>query len=245
MTTISAPIVINAEGKDVVFDGIDFTKNGFITLENAKSFTMKNCRVFDLEPRKSKDFFLFAPNMRPCKIVVENCYFGKNPTIDGNRLYNFFEVNSQVDSGSSFSENYFDKDCCTHNAINIYGNVPDAFIKINGNTFNYWNFCIRFGMKGSPKCKVQIDHNKGVFDPSTVPEVVDPTDSMIMIQPYLKETSTFKNVTIEVSNLEYSLGKDYYIVGYRGANDTQITEEDLPKVTIDGDLYQVPLYPKE
>ena len=41
-TVFTKPVVINAPEKDVVFNGVDFTKDALIKITAAKSVTIKN-----------------------------------------------------------------------------------------------------------------------------------------------------------------------------------------------------------
>lgn len=45
-TRITNTLTINAPGKDVVFDGLDFTENGYIKVTAAKSVVVRNCRIY-------------------------------------------------------------------------------------------------------------------------------------------------------------------------------------------------------
>ena len=119
-TVFTKPVVINAPEKDVVFNGVDFTKDALIKITAAKSVTIKNCRFYGLAPtKKAMGVTLNSDNV---KLVVEGCFFGVN----NDKLYNFFELTGKLADGSSISRNYFVGKCCTHNQVNIYNVMDDA-----------------------------------------------------------------------------------------------------------------------
>ena len=47
-TKITKPITINGEGKTVIFDGFDFTEEGYIRVINAEELVITNCRIYNL-----------------------------------------------------------------------------------------------------------------------------------------------------------------------------------------------------
>ena len=121
-TIISEKLTINGEGSNVVLDGFDFTGNGYVDVKNASAVTIKNCRVYGMNlAGATKNYWLHIYNDIPAKLVVENNFFGSNPTSGSNKMYNLIEPNAKLKNGSSVSDNYFVSDCCCHNFMNIYG----------------------------------------------------------------------------------------------------------------------------
>ena len=49
VTKITDLVTINAPGKDIVFDGFDFTDHGYIRILGAGSVTIRNCRIYGLD----------------------------------------------------------------------------------------------------------------------------------------------------------------------------------------------------
>lgn len=117
-TKITKPITINGEGKTVIFDGFDFTEEGYIRVINAEELVITNCRIYNLsndpDSTISRGYWLKTLGDKETKISVTYCFFGTN----NNTVYNMLELNTKLKNGSSFSNNYFVEDSCTHNHIN-------------------------------------------------------------------------------------------------------------------------------
>ena len=60
----------------------------------------------------------------------------------------------------------------------------------------------------------------------------DEWNSPIIVQPYGKQTTSFKNCKITISDMKPSADEDLLVVAY-GANDTDVSKK-LPIVQIDG-----------
>lgn len=112
-TKIAKKVTINGEGINVVFDGITFTGDGHIEVQNAGSVTVQNCRVYSLNAPEGQSSWMKVETEAPVQIHVEHCYFGKNPA----ELHSLFEMNSKLLEGSEISDNYYAEDCCAEEAI--------------------------------------------------------------------------------------------------------------------------------
>ena len=106
-TKITEKMVIDAAGKDIVLNGLDFTKNGYVEIKNANSVVIKNCRVYKLNAEDSaKNYWLKILGDIPVKLAVLYSFFGNNPGTNG-QVYNLFEMNAKLKSRSSISNNWF------------------------------------------------------------------------------------------------------------------------------------------
>lgn len=236
-TVISEKMIINGAGAKVVFNGFDFVGNGHIEVKNASEVVIKNCRVYNMNVEgAAKNYWLKIFNDIPVKLTIENNYFGDNVGTNG-KMYNLIEPTAQLMTGSSISNNYFAADCCTHNIINVYGCEDDASIKINGNVVEKTAGGIRLGVKGDKTCTINVRENKVL---ATNPEYVDEDQGLVTIQPYNKQTDSFANMTLIMSDNELPCEQIVY-AGY-GKNDTALTEELMPKVIINGKVVNVAIY---
>lgn len=237
VTKITELLTINGAGKSVVLDGFDFTGNGFVKILNAASVEIRNCRVYGLNVEGAKkNYWLKVDSSAPLKLTVENCFFGANPGVQG-ALYNLIEPNVYLASGSSFSNNYFHKQCCTHNAINLYGAVENAQIKVSGNVFEISAGTVRVGVKGQPVCTILMDGN-AIKKHNTAYGLEDA--GLVTAQPYGKQTTSFANMAIYMSNTKAPT--EQIIYGYYGSNDTELTEARMPKIYVDGEQISAPIY---
>lgn len=236
-TVISEKLIVNGVDSDVVFDGFDFTANGYVEIKNAQSVTIKNCRVFGLSCESAaKNYWLRVFNDIPVKLVIENCFFGDNPAGSG-KLYNLIEPTAQLANGSSISNNYFSEGCCTHNIINVYGAVDGANIAINGNVIEMTAGGIRIGIKGDKVCKVNIRNNIVL---ATNPAYDDADQGLVTIQPYNKQTVSFGGVTLALSGNVVPCDQIVY-AGYK-STDTVLNEITMPEVIVNGKIVDVPIY---
>lgn len=235
-TVISEKLTINGVGSEVVLDGFDFTGNGYVDIKNASSVVIKNCRVYGITPTAAKSFWLRVYNDIPVKLVVENCFFGSNPASGSNKMYNLFEPNAKLENGSSFSNNYFKADCCTHNICNIYGCVDGAIVNVNENYFEL-NNSVRIGVKGDAACIINIKYN---FIDSNNPTGSPDYDGIACIQPYGKQTTSFANMRVVLSGNVLPEGQIIY--AYSGSADTMMDETTIPEVIVDGKKHNLAIY---
>lgn len=231
-TKITQPVIINGEGKTVVFDGFDFTEQGYVKVLNAAEIEIVNCRIYNLgkDPNSStsKGYWFLTSGDKETKITIGNCFFGSN----AGTVYNMLELNTKLKDGSSFSNNYFVEDSCTHNHINLYGAAENATININKNTFELTGG-IRIGIKQEPVCTINVEDN------TAIKTTDDEWAGLICIQPYGKSTTSFANMTVNINKLEIPSKQVAYY--YVGSNDTPLpTQESRGKVYIDGALTQLP-----
>lgn len=231
-TKITKPITINGKGKSVVFDGFDFTEEGYIRVINAAEVVVTNCRIYNLskdpDSTTSKGYWLKTLGDKETKISITYCFFGAN----NNTVYNMFELNTKLKDGSSFSNNYFVEDSCTHNHINLYGAAESATIDINNNIFELTGG-VRIGIKQEPVCTINIKGN------TVLKTTDDEWAGLICIQPYGRQTTSFANMTVNINNLTIPSKQVAYY--YVGSNDTPlVTVESRGKVYIDGVLTQLP-----
>lgn len=237
ITKITELMTINGSGKNVVLDGFDFTANGYVKILNAASVEIRNCRVYGLNVESAaKNYWLRVDSSSPLKLKIEHCYFGGNPGVAG-ALYNLIEPNVVLADGTSICKNYFTKACCTHNAINLYGAAENAHIEVSGNVFEVSAGTIRVGVKGQPMCTIVMNDNV-VRKHNTAYGLEDA--GLVTVQPYNKQTPTFANMTIEMNGNR--LPTEQIIYGYYGSKDTELTDDLMPTIYVDGELFTAPIY---
>lgn len=232
-TKITQPISINGEGKTVVINGFDFTESGYVRVSNAAEVTIINCRIFNLskdpDSTTSKGYWFKTFGDKETKITINNCFFGSN----SGTIYNMLELNTKLKDGSSISNNYFVEDSCTHNRINIYGADENATIEINNNIFEFTDG-ERIGIKGEPVCTLNYKNN------TVIKTATDKWAGLICIQPYGKETKSFKNMTVNIENTTIPSEQIGYY--YIGSSDTSLSsEESKGKIYVNGVLTILPL----
>lgn len=222
-------INIDAPDKDIEFNGIDFTENAFINISNARSISIRNCRIYGLKGSNANKYFLKISGNFPIKVIIERCFFGNNTNV-----YNLLELNSKLDDGTSICYNYFKKGNCTHNEIGLYGAVDNSNWNISSNYFEDSQAGIRIGMKYTPICNITIDNN--TIQCISVPDQKK-WEGLVTIQPYGKITSTFENVNITLNGNKLPVNQYAYM--YIGENDSKLTVDKYPKVTVNGAVYKL------
>lgn len=238
-TKITEKMTIDAAGKDIVLNGLDFTKNGYLEIKNANSVVVKNCRVYKLNTEAAaKNYWLKILGDIPVKLSIANSFFGANPGTAG-VMYNLFEMNAKLKTKSSISNNWFANGSCTHNVINVYGADEGSALYFNGNYFGNSESGIRIGIKGEPNCSIVArDNEYNVLDAS--PENLEWTN-VALIQPYAKQTTSFGNLKITLEGNKFNAEVPDQLIGYYGNGDMPMSYESAPKATIDGKEIKLPI----
>lgn len=236
-TKITDKMTINAAGSSIVLDGFDFTENGFLEVLDADNIVVRNCRIYGLNVEAAaKNYWFHASSSSPIKVTIENCFFGNNPGIAGT-LYNLIEPHIVMEDGSGICRNYFNANCCTHNAINIYGVHENACISIRDNVFEVSAGTVRIGVKGEPVCEIDVSRNIVI---ANNPNYSEADAGIVTIQPYGTQTSTFANMTVRMDNNKCP--SEQLIYGYSGEKDTVLTSENMPTILINGEPVNAPIY---
>lgn len=225
---VSGTVTVSGEESEVEFRGLTFTENARIVASKAKVFKFVNCRMEGVTAAVAKTFPINLTGDSSTQVVIEGCYFGENPSNGSNNSYNAIEGTAKFADGSSVSNNYFAKGCATHNILNIYGADENAVININNNHCELSSNMVRVGIKGEPVCTINMDGNS--YDETSDDEYA----GILLVQPYNKQTTTFANCTINLNNTTYPEGTQL-VYAYSGANDTELTADNVPKLYVDGE----------
>lgn len=240
-TKITEKVTINAADGDVVFDGVDFTLNGYIEVLSAASVTLKNCRIYGLNVPAKKNYWLKVLNDIPVKIIVEHCFFGEQ-SVSGNAVYNLLELNAELLTGSSMSYNYLKETAASHNSFNIYGITEGATVQLNGNVNECMTPQVRVGIKGDKGGMIQMHDNSIVaVNPEYDGELAD-WYGLVCIQPYGKKTTTMSRLVVETADTQLPEGQTQVAYGYSGNSDTLLDESTAPTVIVDGTQIELPIF---
>ena len=171
----------NADKKlDVKLIGLDLTDNATITVNHATSFNMTNCVVYDLDLTQKTMPISFTAE-EPCKIEICDNTFKKNNQYS----YNLIDVYPKLMELSKINNNRFEKGCCTHNTISLYGLDKDADIQCNDNFCQESKNMLRIGFKGESNGRIEIlrnCYNETDEDPLYA--------GLVIVQPYGKQTTS-------------------------------------------------------
>ena len=205
-TKFTKPVTIDAPGKDIVFDGCDFSNEAHVIIEYASTVTIKNCRFFNLvgtaAPIQIKNAALLS---------VSNCYFGM--PVDGD----YDELIENFDSCNNEFCNNFVRSAAPLRLTNLSMEGLCRIIKINDNHFEKSAPAIIVSPKESPCVTIEAKRN-------TAKSYVGEYEGIVAIQPYGTETVSMNSVIVDLT------GK-YYL--YAGKDDTQFSKKDnLPIVVI-------------
>lgn len=234
-TIISGPISVK-DGGSLEIDGCVLTKSALMAIASGvDSLIIRNCIIKDIDVLSMRTNYLYGfSTTEPTKVVIENCYFGDNPSTETSRMYNMFELNFPLRDGSSISGNYFTKDSYSHNGINLYNVVDDATVEINDNEFEYSASAIRLGIKGDVHCTINI---KNLVYDSTDESDDGKWAGMMIVQPYMKETLTMENVRVNIINAKHKDTLQLYFLYSSPSTGLLLTEENAPHVYVNGKEY--------
>ena len=229
--TVFSEVLTYAADADVTITGVTFTEKSRVDIAAAKSVKFVNCKFVSAEGYQAKSYLIKGDGLgtheEATRVVIENCYFGTNEQTTGNAYYNLFELNTKLADGTSISNNYFAKESCNHNAINIYDVEDGATININNNVFEYSANAVRIGTIGDAHCTINMNGNRYIETDSDYPDYA----GLFLIQPYGKKTTDMSHVVINVEGTIADCGGQLYYT-YIGNNDTQLTEDQLPQVNV-------------
>ena len=234
--TIITGAITAGKGAKLEIDGCVLTDTAVITLlDGCDELILRNCIVSGLNGKSTKASFISGSFTEPAKVVIDHCYFGSNPSTVTSNIYDMFEMDFPLRSGTEISGNYFVKDVNTHNIINIYDVTDNAIIDITDNEFEYSGSAIRIGTKGDANCTFNINNIKYHSTDESGDGI---WSGLMVIQPYQGETITMEHVKINLNNVKrkdtlqlyfmYAIIKDGYTV---------FTEENAPIVRVNGKEY--------
>ena len=226
VTKIVEKLTINAPGKNVTIDGIDFTGNGMIEVVAAKSVTVKNCRIYDLASDAVIQYWLSAASGNETKVTLKNCFLGNNGSTETGK-FRTAELNKLAD-GSSISENYFKVDSFADHGMAIKGIANGGTFKFNENEFEGFN-PYQVALSGAPTGNFQFNDNKLLGE-----EVTDPKESGLVEIAIDANAEDLSGITIEADNLETAAELDYPIFG-TVTDDATVTKEQVPTINMDGE----------
>lgn len=216
---------------NVTIKNVLFTGNGIISADSSDSthtsLNMEDC-IFNLEPTESDVPGIDMTGDGKAFLDIKNCEFNDS----GNKVYNMINITAKLMNGSNISGNKFRIGCCSHNHISLYGIEDDASIRIDKNYANKSANMVRIGFKGDPIAKVYLDGNK--YDTTELGEYA----GLLLVQPYLNETTGMSNVQIFISNTVHNDTEQLAYL-YAGTKDTQWTDENKPEIFIDGVKYDL------
>ena len=238
--TVLSGAVSFSSGCSVTLDGVVLTKDALISLGDAKEVTLKNSIITGLSSNVAKGFVVKGTQAKPCKLTIENCYFGENPTVDGKSFKNTFELDCRLKDGSVFRNNYFAHGCSYNNDICIDEGEDDSKILMEKNTWEYSASGIRVGARYAAKCEVNINGNKYMATDKINPEYA----GLVLVQPYEKQTTSMKDIKINISNTShYDPYQVYYM--YSGSGDMPFTKDTIPTITLNGKVQDLSSYCSE
>lgn len=232
-TEIFGPLSIE-DGATVVLDGLTFTEDSYIDINNAKSVTIKNCTFKFNIPYQEKSYLIkglgFTKNPEPVKVTITDCYFGDTDKTETKKFYNLFEFNFPLANGSAIKNNYFEKACASNNLINIYDAVDGAGVMISDNVFEYSGNAIRVGLIGNRQ-DVTIDVLYNTYN-DTITETPEYAGLMIL-QPYGKKTESMAGVKIYLNGTVAPAGSTQVFYAYRNTNDSPMDSTKWPVVYVE------------
>ena len=226
-TKFTQLLTINAPGKNVTVDGIDFTENGYVEVKAAKSVTIKNCRIYGIIGSAAKEAWMATATGENVKVTMTGCFFGNNLVESGNKL-SVAQLNGLI-SGSSVSSNYVKLSAATEAAFQIGEAADNSIIKFDNNEFEGYNGYV-LNLTGSPKVNYSFAGN-AILGRS---EIIDMKTAGLVCINITKDTVDLSGVNISVPNLEMPENLLYPVYG-EVSDDATVTAEQIPDVKVNGE----------
>lgn len=233
--TVLAGKLTASSGSEVEINGAALTQGALVNIDHPKSLIIKNCKFVAATCADAKNYLLKTNGFTDdaTKLVVKNCYFGTNTKSAAGVMYNLFELNCKLADGSEISNNYFAKEACMHNVINVYDVADGATINISNNVFEYSANAVRIGCINAPK-------NVTIIMKNNTYKETDTSDNgnwagLFLVQPYGKQTTDMSGITIKVDGtvMPDKKGQLYYFFNNKTA-DLQLTDQNAPTIIVNG-----------
>ena len=223
-TILSGKITLS-DDVDLTLDGVALTGEALLSINKAKSVTLKNCIFVGITPTTNRSYLIHS-DTGSTKIEIDDCFFGAFKSTNG-RIYNLFEMNCKLKDGSSFTNLYFQDGCSVNNDICIYGVEEGATITISNNIWENSANGIRYGAKLAPTANILIANNTYKATPD------GEYAGLLLIQPYNKQTTSMAGATIKITNTKKA-GNEHIYYMYAGTNDMAFKSDTLPTVYVNG-----------
>lgn len=232
--TVLAKAIQDNAGGSLKIDGVTLSYEALISAAGASELTISNSRIVGLTPPTDRSAIVHGvANAEPVLLQIEGCYFGPY-TVDessGFRIYNGFEFDSTLADGSYIKNCYFAEGVAAHNVTSFYNLAEGATFTMEGNTFEYSGNACRIGFKGDPTGVCNFNKNTWL---KTDPSDNEAWAGLVIVQPYVKSTTTFEHLTINMNrNVNKTSNKQDIYVFYN-PTDTNITASKMPKIFRDG-----------
>lgn len=230
-TIFSKSVTLNDNAR---IDGV--TLKAKPIMQNVTDVSIENTRILSVVAPGGNhlDDAVISVNQwnTPMQLVVDGCYFGNNTGV-----YNVFELNTPLKTGTSISNNYFSAAVGSHNIINIYSVEDGAVININDNYFEMSASAARIGIVGDKNAVINFNNNS--YDATDMTDEDSDGDyewaGLLFIQPYGNQTISMKDIEININNtiISPSIPQQLFVY-YSKATDAQLDDSNKPTVNIDG-----------
>lgn len=233
-TKITKKVVVNSPDDHVVFDGLDFTEEATVEITAAASVTFRNCRFYNLKLGSAGTETLIGNNTQTSKvagykIVIQNCFFGKNDT------YNMVSIGRMMLDGSSFENNYMTNDCTRDDRFSAFIAEEGATYNFNGNHFEkYTQNSFQFSFHKDPIATININDNVIGLPADDLEYEVR---GLARFRPTPNSTTTFEHLVVNANNNKFE-GKDDRIAfcQMKSDKDLVLTAENVPTYYLNGEL---------
>lgn len=238
-------------GQDVVLEGITLTDKAIVRVGapvataaadaegNEYEVTLKNCRILGLSDDTSinQQAVIGVYNYNDKVLLnVEGCYFGDNCA----DTYNLINMHTTLKTGSVVKNNYFTKDSCTNNIVNIYQvDEGEVVIDIDNNVMEHSHNLFRITVTGAPHLTVNATGNRylATNEPYIEEKLNMPCNwgGIMFIQP-TEKTVDMSNITINLNKTVNESDNPQLWYYYEGSKQVPFAVENRPKVYVDGVL---------
>lgn len=226
--------LICKKGSALAIEGCALTDKASIVTDEAKELDLSNSKFVNIEPTEASSYLVRGNGFKDAStlLVVDGCYFGNNKKDEGKKIVNVLECNMKLANGSKIENLYFAKDACEGRGINICDVEDGATIAIDNVHFEDVNKGIHISVIGEPNCNIYI--NDITYD--VLDENSEENTPVIDIQPYGNQTTSFKNMTVNITNVK-GINRDSLTFRLHSeSGDMELTEENKPKIYVNGIL---------
>ena len=237
MSTINNIMTIDANGEDVILDGLKFSGNARIKVISCASLVIKNCTFSRIVKDQINDFIIQTAGSSKVRFIFEN------NLVEKNAVSKVFDFQGMLLDGSEIISNYFEHSGTTSILGDIYTIAENSLINISRNKLGPFNGKFRIMLAGKPNVVLNVENNNVLWREIIPIDDENKFIGIIAIEPLGLKTETYSNMTIYLNeNVSPAKQLIYAYSPQDSSKSTILDSSNVPITFLNGERYNIPIY---